>query len=480
MGSQVCHCTACIVKLISCATMPFERLRYKKMFETRNMWPYYSIPHLGMGGIPFQQLVGFEYKRPINIVTAELFNEGWLEEDELEASTEYFREYWKDEDKVGNLFVAVKERLADAVRAEEYGAGQSWEHKSKEDLLRDMHFFYTLLFALMTDFIISQPQHVASLQEEIERLVTDDENKDDMIFSATFREGEFPWTEQDRVIERLNREWPVLPEDKRQDELASLVRRYGWFNTIEGDMSFDADHYRKLIEEYAPRSMKRPNGVVPSAVLKVGALIGELGYLRWWGRHHFMLMRYHLSGVLNELIRRSGVPELAYATVEEMEAFFVGEAVDFDSISERKHGHVTYLENGYAKIAVGEVAREFRAMVHDESIEDGIVRGDVACRGSARGLARVIDFGARDYDNQVREFRSGEILVTGMTRPQIAHLCRRAAAIVTDEGGITSHAAVISREFGIPCVIATHLATKTFRTGDAILVDAIQGVVMRV
>ena len=91
----------------------------------------------------------------------------------------------------------------------------------------------------------------------------------------------------------------------------------------------------------------------------------------------------------------------------------------------------------------------------------------------------MISFVARDYHEQVQKFKKGEILVTGMTRPQIAHLCQKAAAIVTDEGGITSHAAIISREFNIPCIIGTNLATKVLKTGDMVEVDALVGTVRK-
>ena len=66
-----------------------------------------------------------------------------------------------------------------------------------------------------------------------------------------------------------------------------------------------------------------------------------------------------------------------------------------------------------------------------------------------------------------------------MTRPQIVHLCQKASAIITDEGGITSHAAVVSREFNIHCIIATHNATKILKTGDEVEVDAEKGIVKR-
>ena len=56
-------------------------------------------------------------------------------------------------------------------------------------------------------------------------------------------------------------------------------------------------------------------------------------------------------------------------------------------------------------------------------------------------------------------------------------IAERACAIVTDEGGVTSHAAVIAREFGIPCIVGTRGATKALKTGDLVEVDADKGLV---
>jgi pyruvate, water dikinase len=72
---------------------------------------------------------------------------------------------------------------------------------------------------------------------------------------------------------------------------------------------------------------------------------------------------------------------------------------------------------------------------------------------------------------------SGDVLVTGMTRPEFVPLMKLASAIVTDEGGITCHAAIVSRELGKPCVIGTKNATKVLRDGMLIEVDAEKGIV---
>ncbi|HLM87371.1 MAG TPA: phosphoenolpyruvate synthase [Solirubrobacteraceae bacterium] len=92
--------------------------------------------------------------------------------------------------------------------------------------------------------------------------------------------------------------------------------------------------------------------------------------------------------------------------------------------------------------------------------------------GSASGAARVL----RTLDDAAT-LNDGDVLVTHMTSPDWLPLMRRAAAIVTDSGGMTCHAAIVSRELGIPCVVGTGEATRTLRDGEIVTVDATRGVV---
>jgi len=64
-----------------------------------------------------------------------------------------------------------------------------------------------------------------------------------------------------------------------------------------------------------------------------------------------------------------------------------------------------------------------------------------------------------------------------MTQPNIMDIASKSGAIVTDEGGMLSHAAVISREFKIPCIVGTHFGTEIFKDGDLVEVDAEKGIV---
>ena len=101
-----------------------------------------------------------------------------------------------------------------------------------------------------------------------------------------------------------------------------------------------------------------------------------------------------------------------------------------------------------------------------------LVHGLGAAPGEAAGAVRVVS--ARE---QAGELQDGEVLVTHMTAPDWVPLMRRAAAIVTDSGGMTCHAAIVSRELGIPCVVGTGEATKVLRDGETVTVDAGAGVV---
>ena len=76
--------------------------------------------------------------------------------------------------------------------------------------------------------------------------------------------------------------------------------------------------------------------------------------------------------------------------------------------------------------------------------------------------------------------QKGDILVAPTTGPEMMTAIQKASAIVTDEGGLMSHAAIVSRELKIPCIVGTKYATKILKDGDIIEVDANNGVVRKI
>lgn len=110
------------------------------------------------------------------------------------------------------------------------------------------------------------------------------------------------------------------------------------------------------------------------------------------------------------------------------------------------------------------------------------IKGQVANKGKARGRVKVISV---DYNNlaktnkEIEKMKKGNILVAETTAPELILACKKAAAIITDLGGLMSHAAIVSRELGIPCIVGTKIATKIFKTGDLVEVDANKGTVKK-
>ncbi len=101
-----------------------------------------------------------------------------------------------------------------------------------------------------------------------------------------------------------------------------------------------------------------------------------------------------------------------------------------------------------------------------------LLRGLPASPGLVVGKVRII----KDLSD-IDKLKEGEILVTTMTNPDMVPAMRKAKAIITDEGGITSHAAIVSRELGIPCIVGTKFATTLLKNGQLVTVDANRGIV---
>jgi len=78
---------------------------------------------------------------------------------------------------------------------------------------------------------------------------------------------------------------------------------------------------------------------------------------------------------------------------------------------------------------------------------------------------------------KIKNFEKGDVLVTGMTRPEFLQIMKKAVAFVTDAGGMLSHAAIVARELKKPCILATEVATKVLHDGDLVEVDANKGIV---
>lgn len=114
-------------------------------------------------------------------------------------------------------------------------------------------------------------------------------------------------------------------------------------------------------------------------------------------------------------------------------------------------------------------------IIADEEEEAEIIQGVVAYKGKIQGTVKIVK-----TVQELDKVKEGDILVTQMTFPSFIMAMKRAAAFVTDEGGITCHAAIVAREMKKPCIIGTKNATRILKDGDKVEVDAEKGIVRKI
>ena len=134
------------------------------------------------------------------------------------------------------------------------------------------------------------------------------------------------------------------------------------------------------------------------------------------------------------------------------------------------------IEKGKVYIVQSRPVTTIKGKVEGEEMEEVegkiLVKGLGASPGIATGRVKVIL-----SEDEISKVEEGDILVTTMTTPDMVPAMKRAAAIVTDEGGMTCHAAIVSRELGVPAVVGTKEATKVLKDGMIVTVDGDKGVV---
>lgn len=169
---------------------------------------------------------------------------------------------------------------------------------------------------------------------------------------------------------------------------------------------------------------------------------------------------------------------ILYTLVDEFEKLLFSKKIRksiLNLISRRKEGCVFVKKGDKWGCFTGLNFTQLKAQVdaiEEKEIKKRIITGSIANKGFYAGRVVVHNDWIKTID-----FKKGSVLVTGMTNPQMITFIKKAGAIITDQGGVTCHAAIISREFGIPCVVGTSIATKFLKTGDLVEVDANNGVV---
>ena len=259
-----------------------------------------------------------------------------------------------------------------------------------------------------------------------------------------------------------------------------------FFKKHKIDKSLNTKKWYSIIKEDDLISEKRRKIIkflkIDKNWLRILEQLHELSLLRFTTRLYWMEGLYYYDLFFLEIEKRTKVKfsDLKYYLFSELKTLLLKEEkLCKKELHNRRKFYIYYINNGKYEFHTGNSAKYLEsAKIKHEYADIKEITGRSANIGTYRGRVKIISFtSGNKFSQEVKKMQFGDVLVTGMTRPQLIEACEKAKAIVTDEGGVCSHAAVVSRELNIPCVVGTVIATKVFKDGDIVEVDGNTGVI---
>ena len=187
---------------------------------------------------------------------------------------------------------------------------------------------------------------------------------------------------------------------------------------------------------------------------------------------------FYARPLFEQIAERTGgsINDVSYLLQEEIEELLKeNKKLSKTTVNERKKGFVIYY-NSAKKIRcqsgndIEMTIKKFGLVSEKEFVKE--IKGRSASTGIAKGRAVIVK-----SISDLNKVKKGDILVSITTHPDYVPAMQKAKAIITDEGGITCHAAIVSRELKKPCIVGTRIATKVLKDGDLVEVNAEKGVV---
>ncbi len=283
----------------------------------------------------------------------------------------------------------------------------------------------------------------------------------------------FPWLcfntyDRDVILAYLRHNFAELSAVPAPERRARLRR-------IRSEIRSHASEVSRTI-----RGLKSRTEITRISSLFQSLAVDRLRLKAWWGGAEYLCLP-----LFEEIARRAGLSAeqllMRYAVADIERLLRDGTRLPEATGANRERLYAFALREGTLRLMERQDAETAMETLLDPPEPEGrseAIAGTTANLGKATGIARVVP--VEDLTRllvDMNRFRAGDVLVTTMTQPTMVALAAKAAAIVTDEGGITSHASILAREYGIPCIVGTRIATRAIRDGDLVEVDGDAGTV---
>jgi phosphohistidine swiveling domain-containing protein len=254
--------------------------------------------------------------------------------------------------------------------------------------------------------------------------------------------------------------------------LKELVKLIGNHSDVEKSLSEEVKEFEESLKQRANLIKKLEINDKWKNIFKG---FGDFMVTKIYRRYAQIYALYKMEFILKEIASRYNLSlkQVRFMLPKEVKDMLFNDKVNLEELNERSKFCVEYAEKGKEIVFTGVKAKELAEEVRKVEISDvKELKGQVGCVGKARGIVKQI-FRPADMD----KMNKGDILVSIATDPDIVSAMKKAGAIVTEQGGVTSHAAIVSRELKIPCVIGTKIATSVLKDGMEVEVDANKGIV---
>ncbi len=322
-------------------------------------------------------------------------------------------------------------------------------------------------------------------QEKIKELI--DENITDEDFVYIVKELSVPAFKSFLAKEEID----ILKTSLK--DVKKLYNKYWWVAMgWENPHPRTLDYYLNAVKKKNKRKLKRLENQEKKTRKKRKEIIGKYkikSEVNYWLkvldeytllhdlRKEYQIKWMHSSNLLMaESAKRikCSVNDLVWFRHKEVHEFLRGKKFDKTEANKRKKAICLLVSGGSIKVWSGrEAFQQHKEQIKEDNEKIKVVKGRSANSGKVIAVAKVC-MGAKDALEKVKK---GDVLITGMTLPEYVPAMKRASAIVTNEGGLTCHAAIISRELNIPCIVGTKIAMQVLKDGDLVEVDANKGVV---
>ncbi len=503
-----------------------KNIKFEKRWEAKH--PIYRLEANTRAYIEHSKVPGCECKHMITSINNAVCTI-YYDEKELERALSIGDKVINDYKEVKNYIKKADEARDKLLRVSREIYKKDLSLVTNKELKNIYNKYFNSFINLLAYYNLSRPDYLIKIDEKIKKVISSKEpdlNKRDELFAKLTKPVSNNVLTKHEIAQ-LNFTLSVLNNKKyskrvfsksfiRADKnlnkkLSNLINDYSWISTQENNPPFDEKYYIKKtkellvlgkrniekrlhdLENRIPLELTEKKKIIKkykfsSSFLKLTDNVAALAKLRlnvrlWWTESS-----YRVSCLFEELNNRINLKNKKFIHWYYSEYLLENEVynsldgkikISAKEIEKRIKKSLLLMINKKIHFFSGKKAlkEESRYISKQDYSKIKILKGQIANKGFVRGKVWVISPEITNQVEKANKMKKDFILVAAMTRPQFIEGINKAQAIITDEGGITCHAAIISRELKKPCVVGTKIATKVLKDGDLVLVDANKGIV---